>query len=499
MAGSSIGGRMAQVALDDAAVAPPAPSSQLSLGVRAGYGLGSLASGISGTVLAGSVLQLYFNQVIGLPAAWVGAAIAITIVVDAVIDPLIGRFSDGLRTRWGRRHVLMYASALPSALGVLAMWHAPDSLGQAGLLAFMVGMLLFVRLATSCYDIPSRALAPELAPDYHHRTALIAWRFVFGIAGGAVINAILYQVFLRQDAANPLGVLNRQRYADFGLFAAILMFVAVIVSTAATHHRIRYLHVPPAERQTLRQALAELKVAVQQPGLMTLMFATMLNGFGGGLWFGLFVYLFLNFWGLKPQEMSFVVLASPVGSLIALWLVPRISAITGKRPFMMACYLGWLVMFSTPFVARYAGLMPTGGVRLWATLAAIAVVEMVFAYGVHIVLNSMLADAADDVAVKSGRRSEGVLFAAYGVLDKWGIGVGALGAGVVLAVIGFPTKAVPGTVSPQIVNNLALACVPAVAACNMVAMYLMSRFRLDHNQHARNIAELQRRELSSAG
>jgi GPH family glycoside/pentoside/hexuronide:cation symporter len=492
---------MAQVVLEDAAAAADAdaPLARLSLGVRAGYGLGALASGIAGTVLAGSVLQLYFNQVIGLPAAWVGAAIMVTIIIDSITDPLIGRFSDGLRTPLGRRHVLMYASAVPSALGVLAMWHAPQTLGAAGLLAFMVGMLLFVRIVTSFFDIPSRALGPELAPDYHDRTGLIAWRFLFAIAGGAVINAILYQVFLREDAANPLGVLNRERYADFGLFAAALILITIIASTFATHHRIKTLHVPPAHRQTLRDALVELRGAVKQPGLLLLMLATMLNGFGGGLWFGLYVYLFLNFWGLKPQEMSWVILASPVSSVLALWLVPRLSALTGKRPFMMACYLGWLVMFLTPFVARMAGLMPAGGTALWGALAAIAVVELLFAYGVHIVLQSMLTDAADAVAVKTGRRLEGVLFATFGLLDKWGIAFGAFGAGLVLALVGFPTKAVPGTVAPEIVNGLALACVPAVAACNMVAMVLISRFRIDHAQHAANIAELRRRELENAG
>jgi GPH family glycoside/pentoside/hexuronide:cation symporter len=487
---------MAEAALE--AAAPEALPSQLSLVTRAGYGLGSLASGIAGTVLAGSVLQVYFNQVIGLPAAWVGAAISVTIIVDSLIDPLIGRFSDNLRTRWGRRHMLMYASALPSALGMLAIWYAPAGLGAVGLLAFMVGLLLFVRLAVSFYDIPSRALAPELAPGYHERTALIAWRFVFGIAGGAVINAILYQVFLRQDAANPLGVLNRARYADFGLFAAITTFIVVIVSTAATHHRIRDLHVPPADKQSLRDALREVRVAASQPGLMTLMFATLLNGFGGGLWFGLFVYLFLNFWGLLPQQMSYVVLAAPVGSLIALYLAPRVSAKIGKRPFMMACYLGWLILFSTPYVARNFGLMPTQGSQLWPILAGLDVIAAVFAYGVHIVLNSMLSDAADDVAVKTGRRSEGVLFAAYGLLDKWGIALGAFAAGLVLALIGFPTRAVPGTVAPHIVTNLALACVPLVAACNVLAMYLMSRFRLDGAQHQRNIEALRRREASQA-
>ena len=481
------------------APAAPAATPPLGLGLRVGYGMGALTYGVSTTVLAGAVLQLYFNQVVGLPAAWVGAAIMVTILIDSVTDPMIGAFSDGLRTRFGRRHLLMYASAAPSALGIWAMWHAPQALGPAGLLAFMVGMLLFVRIATSFFDIPARALAPELAPGYHERTALLAWRFVFLISGATAINAILFQVFLREDASNPTGVLNQDRYEAFGLFAAVLIFVVVIASTAATHHRIRHLHVPPSERRSVGQLFGDLKTGLMQPKLILLQLATFLNGFGGGIHFGLLAYIYLNFWGLKSQEMGYILLTAPLGALICLMLGPRVSARIGKRPFMMACYLGWLISYLAPFTARALGLMPAGDASLtWQVLAAIEVFAGAFAYGTHLVLQSILTDAVDDVTVKTGRRSEGVLFAAFGLLDKWGAAVGAFAAGLILAVVGFPTRAIPGTVAPEIINALVLIAVPAIGGCNMVAMTLISRFRLDQAQHEANLEELRRRDLAGA-
>lgn len=472
----------------------PGGATRLTLGISAGYGLGSLAFGVAATVLSGSVLQLYFNQVIGLPAAWVGAAIMATIIIDSIADPMIGRFSDTLRTPWGRRHVLMYASAIPSGLGVFLMWRAPDDWAPAGLLAFMVGMLLFVRVATSFFEVPARALAPELAPGYHDRTSLIAWRFVFAIGGGAVLNAILYQVYLREDAANPLGVLNRERYAEFGLLAALVIVAVIVVSSLATHSRIRQLHVPPERTTTLREAFAELKQAFANGRLVSLLFATMLNGFGGGLWFGLYAYIALNYWALTPQEFSFVLLASPFSALVSLFIAPRLSVVMGKRAFMMACYVSWLVFFSTPFLGKWLGLMPEGGTPLVIALVLFAFVELTFAFGVHTVLNSMLTDATDDVAARTGRRSEGVMFAVYGLLDKWGIAFGALAAGLVLAAIAFPTGAMPGTVEPGIVIALVLCTVPAVAACNMVAMVLISQFRIDEAQHERNLAVLKQQD-----
>ena len=134
------------------------------------YGFGSLAFGIGGVPLSSALLMLYFNQVIGLEAVLVGMAIMVSVVVDAFTDPLIGWFSDRLRSPLGRRHTLMYASALPAALGFFFMWHAPGGLSPGMLLAFMIAMLVLVNISISLYEVPSLALAPELAPDYTLRT-----------------------------------------------------------------------------------------------------------------------------------------------------------------------------------------------------------------------------------------------------------------------------------------------------------------------------------------
>src|SRR6185437_13741311 len=83
---------------------------------RLAYGLGSTASGVAAAALAGSVLTLFFNQVVGVPAVLVGAAIMASLLADVLIDPLVGRWSDHFRSSWGRRHPFMYAAAVPSAV-----------------------------------------------------------------------------------------------------------------------------------------------------------------------------------------------------------------------------------------------------------------------------------------------------------------------------------------------------------------------------------------------
>ncbi|HEY0300660.1 MAG TPA: MFS transporter, partial [Rhizomicrobium sp.] len=67
------------------------------------YGLGSAAFGLKNAGF-NSLLGLYYNQVVGMPADLVGFAIFLALVIDAFIDPVIGHISDNLRTPWGRRH-----------------------------------------------------------------------------------------------------------------------------------------------------------------------------------------------------------------------------------------------------------------------------------------------------------------------------------------------------------------------------------------------------------
>src|SRR4030095_15154885 len=68
-----------------------------------------------------------------------------------------------------------------------------------------------------------------------------------------------------------------------------------------------------------------------------------------------------------------------------------------------------------------------------------------------------------DIAVRTGRRSEGGMFSAYTVLDKWAGGNGAFAAGAILSFIAFPTKALPGSVDPAILREMALIAIPIIA------------------------------------
>ena len=334
---------------------------------------------------------------------------------------------------------------MPTAAFFYLLWHAPRGLDVTALFAFSIAMLIGVRISLSLYEVPSNALAPELAPDYDQRTSLFAYRWFFMILAVSGMTFILYFVYLRTDASNPAGVMNRERYGAFAALGSAIMFLCILISSAATHSRIPYLHRPPARKITLADTVREIAFTFANPALISIVVATILGGAAYGMTTALSSYFYLDLWGLEPQAIGPLV---SIGLLLAVpfvFVAPAISLRFGKKRSMLGLFSGSLVVGLAPISARMLGLMPpNGGKLLYGLLITDVMATYALSLIAYVVLSSMVADVAEDQAVRSGARSEGVLFAANGLVPKITTGIGAFLAGLVLNVVHFPTRAAPG-------------------------------------------------------
>ena len=96
------------------------------------YGVGAIGVGIKNNLL-GTWILLYYNQVLGLDAYLVTIALAIALVFDAISDPLVGIWSDRVRSRWGRRHPFMYVAVIPFALSYYFILADPGDIAKTDL------------------------------------------------------------------------------------------------------------------------------------------------------------------------------------------------------------------------------------------------------------------------------------------------------------------------------------------------------------------------------
>src|ERR1019366_7671312 len=116
----------------------PTESPPIGFFTQLSYGIGGIQAGVAITGLAASTLQYYLNQVIGVAPLLSSTLILVSLAVDSVLDPVIGQWSDNLRSRWGRRHPFIYVAAILLAVSFFLLWNAPKQLSAGELFAFMM-------------------------------------------------------------------------------------------------------------------------------------------------------------------------------------------------------------------------------------------------------------------------------------------------------------------------------------------------------------------------
>ena len=473
-------------ATPSAAGAAPA----VTLTTKLFYGLGWVAFGIKDNGFQTFIL-LFYSQLVGLPANWVGGAIFAALVVDAFMDPIVGQMSDHWRSRWGRRHPFMYAAALPVAVSYLALWNPPHLTPELTVV-YLTVVAVIVRTFITFYEIPSTALAPELTEDYDQRTAILGYRYMFGWLGGLGMTALAYLVFLVPSARYPVGQLNPVGYSQYGAVSAAVMFVVILVSAAGTHRRIPYLRLPAAgPRRSLGAYAGEMLSTLRHRSFLMMLGVGLFAAMGQGLNFALSIYFATWFWELTTVQILALIAMGFTGAVVAMVLAPWLSRTFGKKPAALVTLALGVISVSSPILLRLAGLMPANHTpALLPTLLAFGAVSSSLGISASILISSMIADVVEDSEIRTGRRSEGLFFAASAFVNKTVTGAGVFISGLVLAYVHFPARAKPGQVPQSILDHLALTYIPAYAILYAIAFLFMLGYGISRTSHHDNLRRL---------
>jgi GPH family glycoside/pentoside/hexuronide:cation symporter len=452
--------------------------------------------GVTGMAL-GPPLMLFFNQVVGLPAPWVGAAIMISLMLDALCDPFIGQWSDHLESRWGRRHPFMYVSAVPVALAFYLLWNPPRAGSHRFIFAYLAALFIATNLLFSLYEVPSDALAPELTRDYDERTSLLSYRFFFGNLAGTAMALLTFRIFLRKTAAHPQGVLFRPGYEHLAVVGALVIVITVLISALGTHGGGTAAIRPSKQHFRIGARLRQIITPFGNRSFVSLVVAGLCGGLVGGVVAGLDLYIATYFWELSSTEISYFAVVAFVSSLLAVFLAPTVARRMGKKKAtLLLMALSMLAILPMPL--RLAGLMPENrSFALLALLLLVAFLQNTLNVMAFIIGSSMMMDVVEDVAVGSGQDSAGVLFAANGLVQKSVAGFGTFAAGLVLQFVRFPQAATPGHVDALIMRHLALVFIPLVVGCSAASIGFLTLYRIDRAGHQRNLDRL--REAPAVG
>ncbi|MFO7615604.1 MAG: MFS transporter, partial [Bacteroidales bacterium] len=384
--------------------------------------------------IAGILVGLMGNISLGLSAFWLGVILIIPRLWDAVSDPIIGHFSDNLRTPWGRRRPLLLAGGILVALFFVLIWWVPkgemvhawfptESGFQAFQLVYILISLLLFYTACTIFEIPHGALGMEMTTDYHERTRLFSAKSFVGNLF-AMSTPWLFWMANREIFRGTGG-----NEAD-GMRYVSLMIAAILIPLSFWWtYKLREPGFVRVAKQPKTPFWKDMKHAATNRNfiMLTLTIFTLAMGFNFVNLLGSYIPIFYIFGGDKVAGAYLLGINGTVWAVTGVlavfplnWISPKI----GKRStlviailLMVAAQLSKIVCYnpSYPYLIIIPTMLLSAGMLFFFTLGA-----------------SMVGDICDEDDLKTGKRTEGSFYSIFWWFIKMGTALASFVAGALI-------------------------------------------------------------------
>lgn len=414
--------------------------------------------------------QLFFlTDVAGLRPAYAAWAVAIPRLWDAINDPLFGLISDRIRTRWGRRRVLLLFGAVPLGICFMLMWLVPP-LSQLGLAAYYALMFVLFDTAFTVVHVGYNALTPELTSDYDERSTLNGYRMVFSISG--TLGAIILATVLGWVITEP-----RLRFAIVGVALGLVSMIPPLIVFRVTRERPAEELPPPLPwGEALRATLSNRPFRLVM-GLYLLSWTT------ASILAAVLVY-FASYYMRIPNQANYFVLAAQAAAIAFIpfwvWVARRLDK---RRAFILGT-LSWIVV-----LLGIAGLRSDQVLVAYA-LAALSGSGIATAY---VIPWAMVPDVVEVDQVQTGQRREGSYYAFASFFQKLATGAALWAMGQALAWTGYltPTPNNPVPVQPaQAVTAIRIFTGPIPTLLLLLAVAFAWRYPITRASHQALLEQL---------
>ena len=456
---------------------------------RLAYSLGNACETILGRSFELFVL-FYYTQIKGVPGTVAGLAILVAMLVDALIDPLVGSYSDSLKSRFGRRHALMYAAALPSALFFVLLFAPPAGLGGAALGVWLAFAAIGLRVSITFFHIPWSAQVAELSTDAHERLTLAVWRNLFAVAAQFGIVAVAFDVFFRATPEYPRGQENPAAYLPFAVTVGVAMILIIVLSALGTRARMKEVEAAqPAAPQ--RFSLGALLPAWRDmifgfANFRAFFFAALFLLTAAAMFNAMTLWLGSYYWGLDPDQIKKWQFAFILGALLTMIAGFAMSVPAGRdwvkrmspATLMRWCIAAGVVLWAGPMLLRELGLFEGRGA------AALPLLQWTnglagFTLGVVQIVSALIsAETAEEYEGRTGLKATAMLFGFVFLSMKTASGLGKMLAGVTLDAIAFPTaQGAAASATPAQLSALGWACTLVLLVLGALALGAFAAYR----------------------
>ena len=328
-------------------------------------------------------------------------------MIDAFYDPFLASLSDKSKNPKGRRMPFMLKAIIPAVLFCSLTFYPlvkAESVHNAYWIAFTLAGFF---IAATTYIIPYNALLPEMTDTAAEKIKLSSWQqigFILGIIFSALVNN--FADLLQHYFVVPQRTVALQ-YTIWGLsiFAGLIMLIPIFFIDEKKYSSSKPSHLPllPAIAKTFANSNFKYYLISDFSYYMALSIIS------SGLLFFVTVLL-----GLPQSEGGLLMGVMVLVSVLFYPLINYLSIRFGKKPIVLFSFgLLSLIFVAIYFLGRFH-LSPNAQIYTLVICAAFPLASL------GILPNAILAEIAQQDAIKTGENREGMFFAVKYLFVKLG-------------------------------------------------------------------------------
>jgi len=327
--------------------------------------------------------------------------------IDAVFDPFIASLSDKSTNPKGRRIPFMKWAILPAVIFCSLTFCPPHRSQSTANAVWLTCTLILFFMSVTTYVIPYNALLPEVTETAAEKVKLSSFQQVGFVLGMIIAGLVNNYADLVQRYCGVHSRDSAVQYTIWGLavFAGLVMMVPVLFINEKKYSDGKPSHLPllPAVRKTFSNRNFKYYL------ISDFSFYMALSIISSGLLF--FVTVLLK---LPESEGGLLMGVMVIVSLMFYPLINYLSKKIGKKPIVLFSF----GLLSLVFVAIYfLGKFPFSA-TLQVYILVISASFPLAALG--ILPNAILAEIAQDDAIKTKENREGMFFAVKYLFVKLG-------------------------------------------------------------------------------
>lgn len=465
------------------------------------YGMGGGVYAIKEAAYAIFIL-LFYTQVLGLSGAVTGVIIALSLVWDGISDPLVGSWSDRLRSRYGRRHPFMVYSTLPVAIGFVGLFSPPAAVIESSTLLalWLLFWSLWVRTFITSFSIPHLALSAELSSDYHERSKLMGTRLGFMFLTTLFLPAAGF-IFVFNTEQGVDGRFVAGNYPWYGLMSAGVAIILGFVTVMGTReHTSR----PDAGDESyalpsLKHYLGDVVQTFRNKAFRTMIGYDIAASISWGSTSTLNILVGTYVFEFSAKQMALTLAVPSLVAVVLVWLLLEPLSRRWQKPQLMRFSL-WGMVFNALWLLplKLADMLPSNDSPVVILLNLLYLTLFMFFFLLRVTnAMSIVADITDQAELEHGGRKEGGFFSVIAFTTKMSSLVGPLYGGIVLDVIGLNEQDLPGEVAQPVLAGLMWAVLLVGIPTMLIALYFTYKIEFSKQQVDDIQARLRDQQASS--